>query len=100
MSFRYHDALDANQRCVFAWLSAQQWFSLRLRVIGATVIFIITALLCSLRGSISPGLVGLAVSYALTLEECLSSWVMYWQGLENAMVAPERIHQYQVRKHP
>ena len=59
------------------------------------IIFIITSLLCVLRGTISPGLVGLAISYGLTMEECCASWIMYWQNLENAMVAPERIHQYQ-----
>jgi hypothetical protein len=83
------------QECVYAWTAAQQWFGLRVRLIGAVIIFMITSLLCILRGNISPGLVGLAISYGLTMEECCASWIMYWQSLENAMVAPERIHQYQ-----
>jgi hypothetical protein len=52
--------------------------------------------MCTKDYCLSPGLVGLAISYGLSMEGCCISWITYWQTLENAMVAPERINQYQI----
>ena len=86
--------LDLQQQATFAGNAATQWFSLRLRLMGVLVLFFTTGSLILLRGAIPSGLVGLAVSYGLVIEDIISSLVFYWQWVENSMVAPERILQY------
>jgi len=61
---------------------------------GVVVLFCVTGSLTLMRGTIPTGLVGLAVSYGLVIEDIISSLVFYWQWVENSMVSPERILQY------
>ena len=91
---RFEALLDEQQAAAFASSAATQWFSLRLRLMGVLVLLCTTGALSLLRGAIPPGLVGLAVSYGLVVEDIISSLVFYWQWVENSMVSPERILQY------
>ena len=76
---RFVGLLDQQQEATFASNAATQWFSLRLRLMGVLVLFCTTACVSVLRGAISPGLVGLAITYALVVEDIISSLVFYWQ---------------------
>jgi ABC-type multidrug transport system fused ATPase/permease subunit len=86
--------LDEQQAAAFAAMAATQWFSLRLRLVGVLVLFCTTGALALLHGAIPAGLVGLAISYGLVVEDIISSLVFYWQWVENSMVSPERILHY------
>ena len=76
---RFVRLLDQQQAATFAANAATQWFSLRLRLMGVLVLFFTTACLSFLRGTIPPGLVGLAITYGLVVEDIISSLVFYWQ---------------------
>jgi hypothetical protein len=77
---RFVALLDLQQQAVFASTSATQWFSVRLRLMGVAVLLFTTALVMVLRSSLPPGLIGLAISYALVMEDVLSGLVFYWQA--------------------
>ncbi len=83
---RFHELVDANNKCFFGITAATAWFSLRLRMIAVTVLLGITGLLTVMREEIDPSLVGMAVSYGLTLEDGVSTLVFCWQWIETNMV--------------
>ncbi|KAJ1945751.1 hypothetical protein EC988_005683 [Linderina pennispora] len=89
--------LDANQRCVFPYLSLNRWLAVRLEFMSACIIFA-TALLgvLSLKYSaIDAGLVGLSVTYALQSTQQVN-WMLRMEcDLENSMCDYVRIQEYE-----
>ncbi|GMF36683.1 unnamed protein product [Phytophthora fragariaefolia] len=85
---------DVNGRCWFADTVSQQWFELRIQLIGSGVIFVVVSGLVYLRDLLSPGLVGLAFTYALNVDSGLAGLVQSWSWVEIQMVSPERILEY------
>ncbi|GMF36183.1 unnamed protein product [Phytophthora lilii] len=82
---------DLNGKCWVADAFIQQWFHLRMQLIGCGVILVIVSGLVCLRDFLSPGLVGLAFTYALSID---SGLVNSWSELEIHMISPERIMTY------
>uniref|UniRef100_A0A8B9HD58 ATP-binding cassette, sub-family C (CFTR/MRP), member 10 n=1 Tax=Astyanax mexicanus TaxID=7994 RepID=A0A8B9HD58_ASTMX len=88
--------LDENQRCVFISNAAGQWLDIRLQMIGVavvTVISIIAVIEHQIR-SIDPGLVGLALSYALSITNLLSGLIFSFTQTEMQLVSVERTEEY------
>ncbi|KAE9323870.1 Canalicular multispecific organic anion transporter 1 [Phytophthora rubi] len=85
---------DMNSRCWFASTVTQQWFQVRMQLIGCGVVFVVVSGLVYLRDYLSPGLVGLAFTYALSVDSGLASLVQLWSLMEIQMVSPERILEY------
>ncbi|KAG2893626.1 Multidrug resistance-associated protein 1 [Phytophthora cactorum] len=85
---------DVNSRCWFSETVTQQWFQVRMQLIGSGVIFVVVSGLVYLRDCLSPGLVGLAFTYALSVDSGLASLVQCWSWVEIQMVSPERILEY------
>ncbi|KAJ1949962.1 hypothetical protein FBU59_000908, partial [Linderina macrospora] len=89
--------LDANQRCVFPYLSLNRWLAVRLEFMSAGIIFA-TALLgvLSLKYSaIDAALVGLSVTYALQSTQQVN-WMLRMEcDLENSMCDYVRIQEYE-----
>jgi ABC-type multidrug transport system fused ATPase/permease subunit len=80
-----------------AWLSQmvlKYWFQLRMQLVGFAVVTLIVSSLVYLHRFLSPGLIGLAFTYALSVDGSLASLVMSWSWLEIQMVSPERIQEY------
>ncbi|KAF4146455.1 ABC transporter transmembrane region [Phytophthora infestans] len=69
---------DVNSRCWFSETVTQQWFQVRMQLIGSGVIFVVVSGLVYLRDYLSPGLVGLAFTYAL---KGWSRWLVLVLGL-------------------
>eukprot|EP00118_Oscarella_pearsei_P023582 m.283819 g.283819 ORF g.283819 m.283819 type:complete len:1577 (+) comp40673_c0_seq30:70-4800(+) len=88
--------LDVNQRANFGEYAAAQWLNIRLQMLGvmmvAAVAFI--AVLEYRYGSVNPGLVGLALSYALSVTALLSGVVTAFTETEKLMVSVERAEEY------
>ncbi|OQR85045.1 ATP-binding Cassette (ABC) Superfamily [Achlya hypogyna] len=70
------------------------WFSLRMQALSSTIVAVILIALVVLHDELSPGLVGLLVTYGLAVPANLSYLVHMWSQLETSMVSPERIQEF------
>nr|XP_045012154.1 ATP-binding cassette sub-family C member 10 isoform X2 [Jaculus jaculus] len=88
--------LELNQRCQFASCATTQWLDIRLQLMGAAVVSAIAviALVQHQQGLANPGLVGLSLSYALSLTGLLSGLVSSFTQTEAMMVSVERLEEY------
>ncbi|XP_067833265.1 ATP-binding cassette sub-family C member 10 [Heptranchias perlo] len=88
--------LELNQRCLFTSNAAVQWLDIRLQMIGVTVVTSIAVIAviehAMKRGN--PGLVGLALSYALSVTNLLSGVISSFTQTESQMVSVERLEEY------
>ncbi|KAJ2186808.1 hypothetical protein EV181_003106, partial [Coemansia sp. RSA 532] len=89
--------VDANQRCVYPYLSLNRWLAVRLEFMSAFIIFS-TALLgvvSLLYGTADAGLVGLTVTYALQSTQQIN-WMLRMEcDLENSMCDYVRIQEFE-----
>ncbi|XP_063489114.1 ATP-binding cassette sub-family C member 10 isoform X8 [Symphalangus syndactylus] len=88
--------LELNQRCRFATSATMQWLDIRLQLMGAAVVSAIAgiALVQHQQGLANPGLVGLSLSYALSLTGLLSGLVSSFTQTEAMLVSVERLEEY------
>ncbi|XP_007530511.1 ATP-binding cassette sub-family C member 10 [Erinaceus europaeus] len=88
--------LELNQRCQFAASATMQWLDIRLQLMGASVVSAIAgiALVQHQWGLADPGLVGLSLSYALSLTGLLSGLVSSFTKTETMLVSVERLEEY------
>ncbi|NWY57630.1 MRP7 protein, partial [Chionis minor] len=88
--------LEQNQRCLFASNTVMQWLDIRLQMIGVSVITAIAgiAIIQHQKQLGNPGLVGLALSYALSVTNLLSGLISSFTLTETMMVSVERTEEY------
>ncbi|XP_072712731.1 ATP-binding cassette sub-family C member 10 isoform X5 [Ciconia boyciana] len=88
--------LEQNQRCLFASNTAMQWLDIRLQMIGVAVVTAIAgiAIIQHQKQLGNPGLVGLALSYALSVTNLLSGLISSFTLTETMMVSVERTEEY------
>lgn len=96
--FRFENEfrLDCNQRAVFSSQAASQWLGLRLQLMGVAIIsgVGVIAVIQHQFDSADPGIVGLAIAYALSVTSMLGGVVNAFTETEREMVAVERVNQY------
>ncbi|KAG7274975.1 hypothetical protein CRUP_001068, partial [Coryphaenoides rupestris] len=88
--------LDRNQRCLFLSNAAMQWLDIRLQMVGVAVVTSIStiAVVQHCYGAVDPGLVGLSLSYALSITGLLSGLISSFTQTEMQMVSVERAEEY------
>lgn len=88
--------LEASQKTQFASISASQWLSLRLQFIGVSLLagVSIIAVLQHQYDIANPGLIGLSITYALSVTSLLSGVVNAFTETERELIAIERVKQY------
>lgn len=86
--------LDVANKVFFVSSVTELWYIVRIQLLGSAVIVAIVSALVYLRSAISPGLIGLAFSYALSVDAGLSNMVRQWSYVEMIMVSPERVMEY------
>lgn len=89
--------VDANLRAYFPSVSANRWLAVRLEFIGAIVILAaagFATVSVANKVPISPGLVGLAMSYALQITTSLNWIVRQTVEVETNIVSVERVLEY------
>ncbi|XP_068652459.1 ABC transporter C family member 13 [Aristolochia californica] len=99
---RFTEHVRTYQRTSYSELTASLWLSLRLQLLAAFLISFIAimAVIGRLRrfpvnyGSGTPGLVGLALSYAAPVVSLLSNFLTSFTETEKEMVSVERVLQY------
>lgn len=97
---RFTDQVKLYQQTSYTELTASLWLSLRLQLLAAFIIsFIAIMAVIGSRGSLpinfsTPGLVGLALSYAAPVVSLLGSFLTSFTETEKEMVSVERALEY------
>uniref|UniRef100_A0A669B340 ATP-binding cassette sub-family C member 10 n=1 Tax=Oreochromis niloticus TaxID=8128 RepID=A0A669B340_ORENI len=88
--------LEQNQRCLFLSSAAGQWLDIRLQLIGIAVVtgLGVIAVVQHQLNSVDPGLVGLSMSYALSITQLLSGLIFSFTQTEMQLVSVERTEEY------
>ncbi|KAL0104456.1 hypothetical protein PUN28_017289 [Cardiocondyla obscurior] len=86
--------VDFNQVCYFPSIIANRWLAVRLEMVGNLIIFFAALFAVLGRDTMSSGLVGLSVSYALQITQTLNWLVRMTSDVETNIVAVERIKEY------
>lgn len=89
--------VDSNLKAYFPSVSANRWLAIRLEFIGAVVILAAAgfSIISVANGSgLKPGLVGLAMSYALQITTALNWIVRQTVEVETNIVSVERVLEY------
>lgn len=86
--------IDANNRPFFYLWVSNQWMSFRVNVISALVIFLAAALILLNADSLTSGLAGLSLTYALTFTDSALWLVTLYSSLEISMNSAERLREY------
>ncbi|DBA00840.1 TPA: hypothetical protein N0F65_008483 [Lagenidium giganteum] len=96
-AFEYQRCFNVSQRTSFLSANASSWFGIRLDMLGVCV----TSFVCifavvdfQVRGHVSPGILGLTLTYALPIVSKLSSVLGSFVDTERQMIAVERVHEY------
>ncbi|XP_043683568.1 multidrug resistance-associated protein 1 isoform X2 [Vespula pensylvanica] len=86
--------VDFNQVCYYPGIIANRWLAIRLEMVGNLIIFFAALFVVLGRNTISAGIVGLSVSYALQITQTLNWLVRMTSDVETNIVAVERIKEY------
>ncbi|KAM9792208.1 ATP-binding cassette sub-family C member 10 [Neosynchiropus ocellatus] len=88
--------LEQNQRCLFLSAAAMQWLDIRLQLIGVAMVTGLAAIAVVQHqfSSVDPGLVGLALSYSLSVTSLLSGLIFSFTQTEMQLVSVERTEEY------
>lgn len=96
--FKYENEhfLENSQKAIFASTAAGQWLALRLQFIGVALLggVCVMAVIQHQYDIADPGLIGLAITYMLSVSSLLSGLVNAFTETEREMIAVERINQY------
>ncbi|KAM9597584.1 ATP-binding cassette sub-family C member 3 [Trichechus inunguis] len=86
--------VDINQRGCYAYIISNRWLGIRVDFVGTCVVLFAALFAVTGRSSLSPGLVGLSVSYALQVTFALNWMVRMMSDTESNIVAVERVKEY------
>uniref|UniRef100_A0A672K344 Canalicular multispecific organic anion transporter 1-like n=1 Tax=Sinocyclocheilus grahami TaxID=75366 RepID=A0A672K344_SINGR len=88
------DTIDQNLKSVYPWFVSNRWLAMRLECLGNLVVFFAALFAVISRDSLNSGLVGLSISYALSMTQILNWLVRMTSELETNIVAVERVREY------
>ncbi|KAF1328428.1 Abc transporter c family member 5, partial [Globisporangium splendens] len=88
------ERIDLSSKVWYVLAVGRQWFQLRMHLLGCGVVILVLSSLMYLHSYMSPGLVGLSFSYALSVDGRFARLVQVWSWIEMFMVSPERILEY------
>uniref|UniRef100_A0A8C9L6Y2 Multidrug resistance-associated protein 1 n=1 Tax=Pavo cristatus TaxID=9049 RepID=A0A8C9L6Y2_PAVCR len=86
--------VDENQKAYYPSIVANRWLAIRLEFVGNCIVLFAALFAVIARNKLSPGLVGLSVSYSLQITAYLNWLVRMTSDLETNIVAVERVKEY------
>nr|XP_022316598.1 multidrug resistance-associated protein 1-like [Crassostrea virginica] len=86
--------VDENNQSYFPSIIANRWLAVRLEFVGNSVVFFACLFAVLGRDTLTGGIVGLSVSYALNITQTLNWLVRMTTELETNIVAVERVKEY------
>ncbi|GFU64973.1 multidrug resistance-associated protein 1 [Trichonephila clavipes] len=90
----FEEKVDKYFVCVFNTFVCNRWLAFCLNSLGSLIIFIATLLAIQGRHTLSPAVVGLIVTYSLTVTESLKWIVRMNSELEDKSIAVERVNEF------
>ncbi|XP_055507850.1 multidrug resistance-associated protein 1 [Leucoraja erinacea] len=91
---RNDSRVDENQKAYYPSVVANRWLAVRLELVGNFIVFFAALFAVVSRSDVSPGIVGLSISYALQITATLNWLVRMTSEVETNIVAVERVQQY------
>ncbi|KAJ1554992.1 hypothetical protein HK096_010528 [Nowakowskiella sp. JEL0078] len=92
-TLRNDEVTDKNNSPYFLLMTAANWLSFRLQIIGSLLV-LCAALIGVLSKALTPSLFGLCLSYALSVTQILSFTIQNFTQVEIAMNSVERVETY------
>ncbi|KAK6170726.1 hypothetical protein SNE40_019043 [Patella caerulea] len=86
--------VDENQVSYYPSITSNRWLAIRLEFLGNLIVFFASLFAVLGRDNLSPGIVGLSISYALNVTQTLNWMVRMTCELETNIVAVERVKEY------
>ncbi|XP_066498934.1 multidrug resistance-associated protein 1-like [Hoplias malabaricus] len=91
---RANSRVDNNQTSYFPRFVATRWLAVNLEFLGNLLVLAAAILSVMGRETLSPGIVGLAITHSLQVTGILSWIVRAWTDVENNIVSVERVKEY------
>ncbi|XP_066291265.1 multidrug resistance-associated protein 1-like isoform X1 [Branchiostoma lanceolatum] len=92
--FQNQAKVDENQVAYYPMIVSNRWLALRLEFVGNCIVLFAALFAVIGRETLSPGIVGLSITYALQITQTLNWMVRMTSELETNIVAVERIKEY------
>ncbi|RXM31496.1 Canalicular multispecific organic anion transporter 2 [Acipenser ruthenus] len=86
--------VDENQKSYYPGIVSNRWLGIRIEFIGNCIVLFAALFAVIERNKLTPGMVGLSVSYALQVTMSLNWMVRMTSDLESNIVAVERVKEY------
>ncbi|XP_072225794.1 multidrug resistance-associated protein 1 isoform X2 [Leuresthes tenuis] len=86
--------VDHNQKAYYPSIVANRWLAVRLEFVGNCIVSFAALFAVIARESLSPGIMGLSISYALQLTASLTWLVRMSSDVETNIVAVEKVKEY------
>ncbi|KAM9779656.1 multidrug resistance-associated protein 1-like [Neosynchiropus ocellatus] len=86
--------VDHNQKAYYPSIVANRWLAVRLEFVGNCIVSFAALFAVIARSTLSPGIMGLSISYALQLTASLTWLVRMSSDMETNIVAVERVKEY------
>ncbi|XP_041856879.1 multidrug resistance-associated protein 1 isoform X2 [Melanotaenia boesemani] len=86
--------VDHNQKAYFPGIIANRWLAVRLEFVGNCIVSFAALFAVIGRENLSPGIMGLSISYALQLTASLTWLVRMSSDVETNIVAVEKVKEY------
>ncbi|KAF8928276.1 hypothetical protein BGZ58_009765 [Dissophora ornata] len=89
--------LDQNLRAYYPSIAGNRWLAFRLETLSSIIIFgsaFLSVVSLSRNIDVDPGLVGLSLSYALSITQTLNWMVRQYTEIESNIVSVERLQEY------
>ncbi|KAF9145057.1 hypothetical protein BGX30_010456 [Mortierella sp. GBA39] len=91
------DRLDQNLRAFYPGIAGNRWLAFRLECLSSVIIFgsaFLSVISLARHIAVDPGLVGLSLSYALSITQTLNWMVRQYTEIESNIVSVERLKEY------
>ncbi|KAF9213044.1 hypothetical protein BGZ59_005984 [Podila verticillata] len=78
----------------YTFQTTNRWLQVRLETLGAVIVLVAALFAVAYRNSLNPGMVGLALSYALTIQSDITMLIRSYAELQTQLVSVERVQEY------
>jgi len=91
----FQDKVDINQSCTKPNILCNRWLAIRLEMLGNLIVLFAALFAILGRDSLSPGVVGLSLCYAMQVTTTMNFLIRQIGQIESNMVSVERVLEYQ-----